>query len=44
MQCAIVHAEKVGELASEFDHMHSVQPALRPYLIEALERGIQREL
>ena len=54
----IVHAEKVGEIASEFDHTHTVQRAqrvgsidhiippvtLRPYLIEALERGIQREL
>jgi acetyl/propionyl-CoA carboxylase alpha subunit/acetyl-CoA carboxylase carboxyltransferase component len=54
----IVHAEKVGEIASEFDHTHTVQraqqvgsidhiippAALRPYLIEALERGIQREL
>jgi len=54
----IVHAEKVGEVASEFDHIHNVQRAqrvgsidhvipaatLRPYLIEALERGIQREL
>ena len=50
----IVHAEKVGEIASEFDHTHTVQRAqqvgsidhiippatLRPYLIEALERGI----
>jgi len=55
---ALVHAEKVGEVASEFDHLHTVQRAqrvgsldrvippasLRPYLIEALERGIQREL
>ena len=54
---AVVHAEKVGEIASEFDHTHTVQRAqqlgsidhiispasLRPYLIEALERGIQRE-
>lgn len=53
-----VHAEKVGEVANEFDHIHDVQRAqqvgsidhvippatLRPYLIEALERGIQREL
>ena len=51
-----VHSEKVGEVASEFDHIHSVQraqrvgsidhviapAALRPYLIEALERGIER--
>ncbi len=55
---AVVHAEKVGEVASEFDHLHTVQRAqrvgsldrvippasLRPYLIEALERGIRREL
>jgi acetyl/propionyl-CoA carboxylase alpha subunit/acetyl-CoA carboxylase carboxyltransferase component len=55
---ALVHSEKVGEVASEFDHIHNVQrarrvgsidhvippAALRPYLIEALERGIQREL
>lgn len=55
---AEVHAQKVGEMASEFDHRHTVQRAqhvgsldcvippasLRPYLIEALERGIQREL
>jgi len=55
---AMVHSEKVGEVAGEFDHIHNVQrarrvgsidhvippAALRPYLIEALERGIQREL
>ncbi len=55
---AMVHSEKVGEVANEFDHHHSVQRAwrvgsidhvippatLRPYLVEALERGIQREL
>jgi acetyl/propionyl-CoA carboxylase alpha subunit/acetyl-CoA carboxylase carboxyltransferase component len=55
---AVVHSEKVGEVASEFDHTHNVQraqrvgsidhvispAALRPYLIDALERGIQREL
>jgi hypothetical protein len=54
----IVHAEKVGEVASEFDYIHNVERAqrvgsidhvipaatLRPYLIEALERGMQREL
>jgi acetyl-CoA carboxylase carboxyltransferase component len=53
---AMVHSEKVGEVASQFDHLHSVQRAqqvgsidhvispakLRPYLIEALERGMQR--
>jgi acetyl-CoA carboxylase carboxyltransferase component len=52
----MVHSEKVGEVASQFDHLHSVQRAqqvgsidhvispaqLRPYLIEALERGMQR--
>jgi acetyl-CoA carboxylase carboxyltransferase component len=55
---AAVRAEKVGEVASEFDHTHSVQraqavgsidqiippAALRPYLIEAVERGIERDL
>ena len=55
---AMVHAEKVGEVASDFDAIHTVERAqrvgsldrvipaalLRPYLIEALERGIQREL
>jgi acetyl/propionyl-CoA carboxylase alpha subunit/acetyl-CoA carboxylase carboxyltransferase component len=55
---AMVHSEKVGEVASQFDRIHNVQRArrvgsidhvippatLRPYLIEALERGIQREL
>jgi acetyl-CoA carboxylase carboxyltransferase component len=55
---AMVRSEKVGEVASEFDHTHNVQraqrvgsidhvipaEAIRPYLIEALERGIQREL
>jgi len=53
----IVHSEKLGEMAAEFDRVHSVQRALavgalnhiippanlRPYLIEALERGIARE-
>ena len=51
-----VHAEKLGEVADEFDKVHSVQRALqvgslhhiiaperlRPYLIEAVERGIER--
>jgi acetyl/propionyl-CoA carboxylase alpha subunit/acetyl-CoA carboxylase carboxyltransferase component len=55
---ATVRSEKVGEVASEFDHIHNVQRAqrvgsidhviapgaIRPYLIEALERGIEREL
>ncbi len=49
---AMVRSEKVGEVASEFDHIHTVQraqrvgsidhviepEAIRPYLIEALER------
>jgi len=52
----IVHSEKLGEMADEFDHVHSVHRALkvgaldgiippaslRPYLIEAVERGIRR--
>ena len=51
-----MHAEKQGELAAEFDSVHSVERAvevgsvssiipaaeLRPYLIEAIERGMQR--
>jgi acetyl/propionyl-CoA carboxylase alpha subunit/acetyl-CoA carboxylase carboxyltransferase component len=54
----IVHSEKLGEMASEFDHVHSVQRALdvgavdriippenlRPYLIDAVERGIEKEI
>ncbi|HEY3571646.1 MAG TPA: carboxyl transferase domain-containing protein [Thermoanaerobaculia bacterium] len=53
-----VRSEKLGEVAEEFDHIHSVQRAqqvgsihqilpperLRPYLIEAVERGMEREL
>jgi hypothetical protein len=53
----VVHSEKLGEMASEFDRVHSVQRALdvgalnyiippanlRPYLIQAVERGIARE-
>jgi acetyl-CoA carboxylase carboxyltransferase component len=53
-----VHAEKLGEVAEEFDSVHSVHRAqrvgslhhivepdrLRCYLIEAIERGIRREL
>ena len=53
----MVHSEKLGEMAAEFDHVHSVQRALdvgalnriippatlRPYLIDAVERGIARE-
>jgi len=52
-----VHSEKLGEMASEFDRVHSVQRALdvgalhhiipptnlRPYLIDAVERGIAQE-
>jgi acetyl/propionyl-CoA carboxylase alpha subunit/acetyl-CoA carboxylase carboxyltransferase component len=51
-----VHAQKLGDLAAEFDGIHSVQRAvevgsvdrivpaagLRPYLIDAVERGIAR--
>jgi acetyl-CoA carboxylase carboxyltransferase component len=53
----VVYSEKLGETASEFDRVHSVQRALevgalnriippatlRPYLIEAVERGMARE-
>ena len=53
----VVHSEKLGEMASEFDRVHSVQRALdvgavnriippanlRSYLIDAVERGIERE-
>jgi acetyl-CoA carboxylase carboxyltransferase component len=53
----IVHSEKLGEMAAEFDRVHSVQRALqvgalnriippadlRPYLIDAVKRGIVRE-
>ena len=52
---ALVRSEKLGEVAEEFDHIHSVERALRvgsldrilpasglrPYLIDALERGMQ---
>ncbi len=52
------HREKLGEVAAEFDSIHTVQRAqrmgsvhriitastLRPYLIDAVERGMQREL
>jgi acetyl-CoA carboxylase carboxyltransferase component len=54
----VVRAEKVGELAVEFDHEHSVHRALRvgslhrilpprdlrPYLVDAVERGMAKEL
>ncbi len=53
-----VRSEKLGEVAEEFDAIHSVQRArdvgsldlilppgrLRPYLVEAIERGMEREL
>jgi acetyl-CoA carboxylase carboxyltransferase component len=52
----VVHSEKLGEVADEFDRVHSVQRALRvgalhhiippadlrPYLIHAVERGMER--
>lgn len=54
----VVHSEKLGELADEFDSVHSVQRArdvgsvhriippseLRPYVVDALERGMKRFL
>ncbi|MFL6202967.1 MAG: carboxyl transferase domain-containing protein [Thermoanaerobaculia bacterium] len=53
-----VRSEKLGEVAQEFDGIHSVQRALRvgsihrilpaaelrPYLIDAVERGMAKEL
>jgi acetyl/propionyl-CoA carboxylase alpha subunit/acetyl-CoA carboxylase carboxyltransferase component len=53
-----VRSEKLGEVAEEFDRVHSVHRArevgsleqilppsrLRPYLIEALDRGVERAL
>ena len=53
-----VYAEKLGEVAEEFDSTHTVERAkrvgslhhsvpperLRRFLIEAVERGVQREL
>lgn len=53
-----VHSEKLGEVADEFDSIHSVERALRvgsvhriipgselrPYLIDAVARGMAREL
>jgi hypothetical protein len=52
----VVHSEKLGEVADEFDSVHTVHRALkvgalhriippaslRPYLIDAVERGIAR--
>jgi acetyl-CoA carboxylase carboxyltransferase component len=54
---AAVRAEKLGEVAAEFDAIHNIQRALavgsvdriiqardlRPYVIDALERGMARE-
>ncbi|MBL8149886.1 MAG: carbamoyl-phosphate synthase subunit L, partial [Blastocatellia bacterium] len=54
----IVYSEKLGQVAEEFDTIHSIHRALqvgsldriisssnlRPYLIDAVERGIQRTL
>jgi acetyl/propionyl-CoA carboxylase alpha subunit/acetyl-CoA carboxylase carboxyltransferase component len=51
-----VHAQKLGEVADEFDRAHSVERAvevgsvsriippasLRPYLVDAIERGMHR--
>jgi acetyl-CoA carboxylase carboxyltransferase component len=53
-----VHAEKLGQLADEFDRAHSIERArevgsvqaivpaarLRPYLIDAVRRGMERTL
>jgi acetyl/propionyl-CoA carboxylase alpha subunit/acetyl-CoA carboxylase carboxyltransferase component len=53
-----VHADKLGELADEFDAAHSIERArevgsvqaivpaagLRPYLIDAVRRGMERAL
>lgn len=53
----VIHSEKLGEMAAEFDRVHSVQRALqvgaldciippyrlRPYLIDAVARGIATE-
>jgi acetyl/propionyl-CoA carboxylase alpha subunit/acetyl-CoA carboxylase carboxyltransferase component len=55
---AEVRSEKLGEFASEFDSIHSIERAvevgsverivapshLRPYLIDAVERGMRRTL
>ena len=54
----IIHSEKLGDVAGEFDRVHSVERALkvaalhhilppanlRPYLIDAVERGIAGEM
>ena len=53
-----VHAEKLGQMADEFDRVHSIEraremgsvqaivpgPRLRPYLIEAVQRGMRRTM
>ncbi len=53
---ATVHAEKLGQIADEFDNVHSIERALsvgsvdtivpparlRPYLIDAVQRGMRR--
>ena len=53
-----VHAEMLGQVADEFDGVHSIERArdvgsvdvivpatgLRPYLIDAVQRGMQRTL
>jgi len=53
----IIHSEKLGEVATEFDNVHSVHRALkvgalrgiippanlRPYLIHAIERAVEKE-
>jgi acetyl-CoA carboxylase carboxyltransferase component len=55
---AAVRSEKLGEVAGEFDEVHSIERALevgsidaiipadrlRPHVIEAVERGMQRTL
>jgi acetyl-CoA carboxylase carboxyltransferase component/biotin carboxyl carrier protein len=57
-QFKLVHSQKLGDVASEFDHIHSVHRALevgalnciipptnlRPYLVDAVARGIERTL
>jgi acetyl-CoA carboxylase carboxyltransferase component len=52
----VIHSEKLGEMAEEFDRVHSVHRALqvgalhhilppaslRPYLVDAVERGMKK--
>jgi acetyl/propionyl-CoA carboxylase alpha subunit/acetyl-CoA carboxylase carboxyltransferase component len=54
----VVHSEKLGQVADEFDNVHSIERArdvgsvhtivpaarLRPYLVDAVQRGMQRTL